>query len=47
MYNEFLISVDKFMANVFAEMFFFYNGYLCFNFGYTVQSILLTLETLL
>ena len=43
-YNEFTVDIDKFMTNVFGEMMLYESGYLCFNAGWQVQNILLTLE---
>eukprot|EP00349_Pseudokeronopsis_sp_Brazil_P003062 CAMPEP_0202956738 /NCGR_PEP_ID=MMETSP1396-20130829/1247_1 /ASSEMBLY_ACC=CAM_ASM_000872 /TAXON_ID= /ORGANISM="Pseudokeronopsis sp., Strain Brazil" /LENGTH=180 /DNA_ID=CAMNT_0049673903 /DNA_START=164 /DNA_END=706 /DNA_ORIENTATION=+ len=42
-YNSLELDLNDFQANVFAEIRFYYNTYLCWGLGYEIESILMNI----
>lgn len=47
MHHEVTVELDEFMANLFGEFIYYENYYLCFNFGYQIETVLLTFYNLI
>jgi hypothetical protein len=41
------MSLEKFMANLFAQFYLRYDGKVCVGFGYAVEDILFSIDSLL